>query len=171
MGITGVGFGPIYNADCKVIFTKNNVIIYDQGGSPILTGWRERNGARLWRISITPTPEKIPAMPNSVDHTYIKAYSPYDLPRVEDLVRYFHAADGFLVRTTRIKDIKVGNYCTWPRLTLANATSYCPSEDETIRGKRVQSRQSVCSTKPKIPQRPIPNTPPEEAPLPSISSR
>ena len=54
---TLIGLGPIYNADCKVIFTKNNVIVYDQGGSLILTGWREKNRARLWRISLTPTLE------------------------------------------------------------------------------------------------------------------
>ena len=34
-----IGLGPICNTDCKVIFTKNNVIIYDQTESPILMGW------------------------------------------------------------------------------------------------------------------------------------
>ena len=168
---TLIGLGPICDADCKVIFTKNNVIIYDQGGPPILTGWRERNGDRLWRITLTPTPEELPAMPNNADHTNLKAYSANDLPSVEALVRYFHAAAGFPVRNTWLRDIKEDNYRTWPRLTLANATEYCPSADENIKGHIVQSRQGVCSTKPNIPQIPIPETSPEEAPLPSTISR
>ena len=89
---TLIGLGPICDADCKVVFTKNNVIIYYQGGSPILTGCRERSGACLWRIALTPPPEELPAMPNSADHTNLKSYSVYDLPSVEALVRYFHAA-------------------------------------------------------------------------------
>ena len=88
-------------------------------------GWRERNGARLWRISLTPTPDELSTVPNSTDHTNLKAYSAYDLPSVEALVRYFHAASGFPVRTTWLKAINVGNYRTWLGLTLANATSYC----------------------------------------------
>ena len=121
---TLIGIGPIYNADCKVTFTKNNVIIYDQGGSPILTGCRERNGACLWRIELTPTPEELPTMPNSMDQKNLKAYSAYDLSSVEALVQYFHASAGFPVSTTWLKAIKVGNYHTWTGLTLANATAY-----------------------------------------------
>ena len=71
----------------------------------------------------------------------LRAYSAYDLISVEALVRYFHAAAVFKFRTTWLKAIKVGNYRTWPRLNLANATAYCPSEDETIKGHIVQSRQ------------------------------
>ena len=163
---TLIGLGPICDTNCKVIFTKNNVIIYDQGGSPILTGWREKNGARLWRISLTPMPEELPVRPNSADQTNLKAYSAYDLPSVDALVRYFLAAAGFPVRTTWLKAITVGNYHTWPGLNLANATSYCPSADETIKGHIVHSRQSICSNKPKIPRRPIPDTPQRKHPYP-----
>ena len=105
-------------------------------------------------------------MPNSVDHINLKAYSAYDLPSVEALVRYFHAADGFPFRTTWMKSIKVGNYRTWTGLTLTNTTAYCPSADETIKGHIVQSRQGVHSTKPKILRRKIPDTYPEEEPPP-----
>ena len=110
-------------------------------------------------------------MPNSADHTNLKAYSAYYLPSLEALVRYFHAAAGFPVRTTWIKAIKMGNYRTWPGLVMANATAYCPSSDETIKGHIVQSRQGVCSKKPKILQRQIPDTAPEEAHLPTTRSR
>ena len=110
-------------------------------------------------------------MPNIADHTNLKAYSTYDLTRVEDLVRYFHAAAVFPVRITWLKTIKVGNYRTWPGLTLDNSTAYFPSADETIKGKIVQSRKGVQSTKLKIPRRPITDTYPEEAPPPSTISR
>ena len=106
---TFIGLGPICDANCKVIFTKNNVIIYDQGGLLILTGWMEKNGDRLWRIALTPMPEELPTMPNIADHTNIRAYSAYDLPSVEALVWYFHAAARFPVRTTWLNAIKVGN--------------------------------------------------------------
>ena len=135
---TFIGLAPICDVECKVNFTKHNVIIYEQEGSPILTGWRERNGVRLWRIALTPTPEELPDMPNSADHTNLKAYRAYDLPSVESLVRYLHTAVGFPVRTTLLKSIKMDNYRTWPGLTLANATAYFPSADETIKGHIVK---------------------------------
>ena len=97
---TLIGLGPIYDADCKVIFTINNVIIYDQRESPILMGWMENNGARLWRIALTPAPEELPVIPDSADQKNLRAYSAYDLPSMESPVRYFHAAAGFPVRTT-----------------------------------------------------------------------
>ena len=60
-------------------------------------------------IALTPTPEELPTIPNSADHTNIKAYSAYDLPSVEALFRFFHAAARFPFRTTWFKAIKVGN--------------------------------------------------------------
>ena len=110
-------------------------------------------------------------MPNNADQTNLRAYIAYDLPSVEAPIRYFHAADRFPVRTTWIKAIKVGNYCTWPGLNLDNSTAYCPFADETIKRHIVQSRQGIRSTEPKIPRRPIPNKSPEESPPPSTRSR
>ena len=48
------GIGNICDKDCKVLFTKNSVIIYDSNNQPFLKGWRETYGARLWRISLRP---------------------------------------------------------------------------------------------------------------------
>ena len=110
-------------------------------------------------------------MPNSAEQTNLRAYSAYDLPSTYSLVQYFHAADGFPVSTTCLKAIKTGNYRTWPGLTLANATSYCPSSYETIKGHISQPIQGVRSTKPKITQIPIPTTSTEDSPLPYTRSR
>ena len=60
-------------------------------------------------------------MADNSDQMTLKAYSAYDLPSREDLVRYFHAAVGFPVRDTCIKAIKTGNYHTCTGLTLDNA--------------------------------------------------
>lgn len=79
----------------------------------------------------------------------LEAFRAYDLPSVQALVPYFHAAVGFPVRNTWLKAIKAGNYESWMGLTYNNAAMYCPSANETLRGHMVQTRQDVRSTKPK----------------------
>ena len=73
-------------------------------------------GNRLWRISLLPNADKVTnekAAPG-VTTTTLKAYSAYDLPSVEAMVRYFHAVAGYPVKDTWLKAIKAGNYATWP---------------------------------------------------------
>ena len=101
---------------------------------------------QLWRISLRPDvrPDLAKCPPTYENTTAdsqekqatLEAFSAYDLPSVEDLVIYFHAAAGFPVRDTWIKAIKAGNYESWPGLTYINATKYCPSADETIKGHK-----------------------------------
>ena len=62
----------------------------------------------------TSTPDII--IPNAQQST-LKAFSAYDMPSVEALIRYFHAAAGFPVRDTWLKAIKSGNFDSWPGLT------------------------------------------------------
>ena len=66
---------------------------------------------------------------------------------MEALVRYMHAAAGFLVRSTWLRAIKNGNFNSWPGLTYNNAAKYCPQSVETIKGHMVQSSEGVRSTK------------------------
>ena len=47
-------------------------------------------------------------------------HSAYDLPSIEDLVRYMHAAAGFPVKSTWFKAIKKGNFESWPGLNYKN---------------------------------------------------
>ena len=100
------------NSECKAVFTKGEVIIYNPKNSPIFTGWRETEGAGLWRIDLTPKPDKLPVMAENADQTNLEAYSTYDLPNVEALVCYFHEAAGFPVRSTCFNAIKAGKYHT-----------------------------------------------------------
>ena len=90
-------------------------------------------------------------MPYNADKTTLNAYSAYDLPSVKALIRYFHAAAGYPVRSTWLKAIGSVNYSTWPGLTLANATKYFPTSTATLMGHLVQKRQGVRSTKMKTP--------------------
>ena len=85
------------------------------------------------------------------NQTTPSAYSAYDLPIVEALVRYMHAESGFPVRSMLLRAIIKGNFETWPGLTYLNAANYCPHTVETIKGHMVQSAQGVLSTKKKIP--------------------
>ncbi len=143
-----VGIGPFCDADCSVTFTKTDVTVYDPKGQPIISGWRESTGSKLWRFALYPT--DVWHQPKS-NHASLQAFSAYDLPSVEALVYYFHAAAGFPKKSTWLKAIRAGNYSTWPGLTAANATKFCPDADETILGHLKQARMGTRSTKPKQP--------------------
>ena len=99
-------------------------------------------------------------------HTYLQAFSAYDLTSVEALIRYFHAAAVFPVRDTWMKTIQAGNFRSWPGLTLKNTTKYCPMSKETIKGHMVQKRQNVRSTKCKHTN-PIALRPPKPVSIPT----
>ena len=148
-----LGIGNICDKYCKVLFTKDSVSIYDSNNQPFLKEWRETSRVKLWRISLRPdlTLDLAKFPPNNEDtkadsqekQATLEAFSAYELPSVEALVIYFHAADGYPVRDTWLKAINAGNYDSWPGLTYINATKYCPSADETIKGHMVQTRQCV----------------------------
>ena len=90
------GIGNLCNKDCKVLFTKKSVIIYDSNNQPFLKGWRETSGARLWRISLRPdlrtylancTPcHEDPEADYQEEEATLEAFSAYELPSVEALV-------------------------------------------------------------------------------------
>ena len=160
-----MGLGSICDANCTVLFSKAAVTIFDPQGKPLLQGWRDRHGAKLWRFALRPTtaPQAhsssvateqayVAMAAPSIEASNLHAFSAYDLPSVEALVRYLHAAAGFPVKSTWLDAIKAGNFASWPGLTYRNASKYCPSSDETIQGHMAQTRQNVRSTKPKPPK-------------------
>ena len=83
---TLIGVGPLCDADCTVTFTRAAVIVRDSQGSPVLTGWREQSGPRLWRIALQPGESNLPHMPHDANRTTLKAYSAYDLPSVKSSI-------------------------------------------------------------------------------------
>ena len=58
-----------------------------------------------------------------------------------------HAAAGFPVKSAWLKEIKNGNFESWPGLTYNNAAKYLPHSVETLKGHMVKYSQGVISTK------------------------
>ena len=50
---TLIGLGPFANQDCMIVFTKTAVTVYRPDGHPILLGWRNETGPRLWHFPLT----------------------------------------------------------------------------------------------------------------------
>ena len=121
------GIGDLCDRYFKVLFTKNSVIIYDSDNQPFLRGWRETSGPRMWRISLRPDVRtdlanfppchEYPKADAQEEESTLEAFSAYDLPFVEALVVYFHAAAGYPVRDMWLKVIKADNYDSCPGLT------------------------------------------------------
>ncbi len=58
-----------------------------------------------------------------------------------------HAVCGYLVKSTWLKAIKVGNYIGWPILTECNVQKYYPETTKTAKGHLNQTSKNVWSTK------------------------
>ena len=112
--------GPICDADCTVVFKKEDVTVISPKGEPILQGWREDKLPRLWRVPLS-TDTKQKGIYKTTSQNKPEANYVYDLPIMEALVRYMHAAAGLPVRSTWLKAIKNGNFNSWPGLTYNNA--------------------------------------------------
>ena len=99
-----LGIVIICDKDCRVLFTKRRVVVYNKRNKPFLTGWRELTGSKLWRVSLRPELDDVePCPPNDVNplqETTLEAYSAYNIPSTKALVRYFHAAAGYPVKDT-----------------------------------------------------------------------
>ena len=51
---TLIGMGPICDANCTVVFRKEDVTVMSPQGKPILQGWREKKLPRLCRFALSP---------------------------------------------------------------------------------------------------------------------
>ena len=138
--------GTICDANFTVVFRKEDVTVMSPQGKPILQGWIEKKLPRLWRFALS-SDDREEKKYTTTSQTGPEEDSVYDLPSMEALVRYIHAAAGFPVKYTWIKTIKHGNYNSWPGLKFNNAAKYCPQSVEKIKGHMVQSSQGVRSTK------------------------
>ena len=71
----------------------------------------------------------------------------YDLPSINQTVRYLHAAAGFPTEDMWIKAIKAGNYNTWPTITPTIIRRHFPESDKTKQGHMKRQRQGIRSTR------------------------
>ena len=66
----------------------------------------------------------------------------FELPSTENTIKYMHAAAGFLVKETWIREVRAGNYTTWPVLSEKSIRKYCPDDaEETLKGHMRVQRQ------------------------------
>ncbi len=50
---TLIGLGPFADLGCKIVFTKTSVTVFHPDGHPLLSGWRDETGPRLWHFPLT----------------------------------------------------------------------------------------------------------------------
>ena len=106
---TLIGVGPICNSNCTVVFNKEYVTVLSPQGKPIVQGWREDKLPRLWIFALIPD-ERKERLYTTTSQTKPEANNVYDLPSVEGLFHYMHAAACFPVRSTWLRAIKNGNF-------------------------------------------------------------
>jgi hypothetical protein len=82
----------------------------------------------------------------------------YELPSIEPLIRYLHAAAEFPVEETWLKVVRQSNYNSWPLINVTNVSRYFLESEETQKGHMHGQHQGVCSTK-KKPLEISPDTP------------
>jgi hypothetical protein len=58
----------------------------------------------------------------------------YELKTQPELVRYYHAAAGFLTKPTWLRAIKNKQYALWPGLSIEAITRHYPDTEETPKG-------------------------------------
>ena len=120
-----LGLAPYVMPNAQ-FFTNQDVTVFSPTGKPILRGWWEKVMLKLWRFAFHPSTNDLPQPKPNTKHATLSAFSAYNLPRVESLVRYLHAAAGFPIKSTWLKSIKEDNCATWPGLTYSNADKYFP---------------------------------------------
>ena len=148
---TLVGVGTICDEECIVLFAKNDVTVFSTGGKPILTGWRKNEMPKLWRFALRPNKELLLHQTTESKKTTLSAYSAYNLPIVEALLRCMHAASGFPVKSMWLRAIKRGNLRRGQALHTQISPSISQKKVETMKGHMVQSSQVLLSTKNKKP--------------------
>ena len=138
------------------IFTKDGVTVHKEEdvlitlkGKPILVGARDDLGR--YRIPLNQTKANWqPRLPTKASIQHLQqANSVYDLPSVEQGIKWMHAVCGYPVKSTWLKAVHAGNFHGWPLLTAANIRKYYPETVKTPKGHMNQTRKNVRSTKAK----------------------
>ncbi len=101
----------------------------------MLQGCKKKR-AKLWTVSAAATVNECEIVANV-----------YDIPSINHMIKYLHAAAGYPVEDTWVKAINAGNYTTWPRLKATAARKHFPESDETQKGHMKRQRQGVRSTR------------------------
>jgi hypothetical protein len=138
------------------IFTKDGVTVHNEQdvlitcqGEPLFIGVRDQHG----RYPIPLTQHRgqwKPRKPTKKSKQALRqANSVYDLPSIEQAMKWMHAVCEYPVKSTWMRTIRAGSYVGWPMLTEQNVSKYYPVLDETLKGHMNQARKNVRSTKAK----------------------
>eukprot|EP00804_Cyclotella_cryptica_P024344 CCRYP_015312-RA/>CCRYP_015312-RA protein AED:0.46 eAED:0.67 QI:0/0/0/1/0.5/0.33/3/0/382 len=127
MSTHGLWRVPLRQITCNI---NNDTLILD---SPCVRRAIHRRNPRLLASSST-----------REQHSILNVY---ELPSIQQTIRYLHAAAGFPTKTTWMAAIRRGNYDTWPLVTVANIHKHFPQSEETQQGHMRSQRQGVRSTK------------------------
>ena len=71
----------------------------------------------------------------------------YELPSIEQTIRYLHTAAGHPTEETWLKAVSRGNYNSWPLIDVRNVREHFPQSEETQLGHMRGARQGVRSTR------------------------
>ncbi len=92
-------------------------------------------------------PMATPSAQKCITAKLLEANNIYDLPSIEQAIRWMHAVCGNPVKSTWLKAVKAGNFIGWPLLTEKNIEKYFPDTPEIQQGHMAQTRKNVRSTK------------------------
>eukprot|EP00804_Cyclotella_cryptica_P024323 CCRYP_015308-RA/>CCRYP_015308-RA protein AED:0.19 eAED:0.16 QI:0/0/0/1/0.2/0.16/6/0/899 len=149
------------DANYTAVYDKHEVNFYNSATiniteRAVLAGYRcPRTG--LWGIQLRPITATIHSAPLSCTYTYLQCNTDhilnmYELPSIEQSLRYLHAAAGFPTKSTWLAAIRKGNYSTWPLITVKNVHKHFPQSEETQQGHMRNQRQGTRTTKQALPQ-------------------
>ena len=152
-----MSIGKVNNDGNISIFTQDNVTFYNKEdvliicrGKPILVSACDNKGQ--YRIPLDQRQQgqwrpRIPTKTKSLKLS--QANSVYDLPFIEQAIKWMHVVCGYPVKSTWVKAIKARNFVRWPLLNVKNVHKYYPETTKTPKGYMAQTRKDVPSTKSK----------------------
>jgi hypothetical protein len=96
---TLIGLGLLTNQGCKIVFNKKLVTVFHPNGQPIIKGWQDLDGPRLWQLLLTaPPPPPAHSPPLAPLTGGLSAAMSAFLP---------HPSQGFQATSTAREDIQV----------------------------------------------------------------
>ena len=140
------GITSILTKDGVTVHKEEDVLIMCKG-EPLLIGCRDQNGR--YRIPLVQQNGKWKPHTHTkrVHEKLQQANSVYNLPSIEQAIKWMHAVVGYPVKSTWLKAVEAGNFKGWPLVNKKNVKRYYPETNETPKGHLNQTRQNVRSLK------------------------
>ena len=132
------------------VYNKKDVRI-TVTGEAALRGWRDPV-SKLWRVPLSDNAANEQANATielNMEELKHVVNNLFELPSVEQAIRFVHACVGYPTKATWLKAIRKGNFVGWPMVTVSNVNKHFPESEETQKGHLNQQRQGVRSTQPK----------------------